>query len=283
MARIRTTKPEFWTSQQVVECSRDARLLFIGLWNFCDDAGRHPASAMRLKMEVLPADDVPLEVIRDWINELLSHDLIRLYVVSGQQFWQVTGWHHQRIDKPNVRFPAPTEFVDHSTNGIGTVGNHSTPEPEPEPEMDLEGKCNRNRNRKPGACAKTVFGKVTTELLRDTAGLLAWLVEAAAIAETNLHDSEADRLNVLGISERCLEHGKKPAALFVSLVRKCDWAKITHPQENRARDRLRDYKGTKVRGRDRAAGPSSPQPVKNAVSRLAKLAGIDGNGAATNH
>jgi hypothetical protein len=44
MARIRTIRPEFWTSEQVTECSMPARLLFIGLWNFCDDGGRMPYS-----------------------------------------------------------------------------------------------------------------------------------------------------------------------------------------------------------------------------------------------
>lgn len=34
MARIRTIKPEFWTSEQVMGCAPLARLLFIGLWNF---------------------------------------------------------------------------------------------------------------------------------------------------------------------------------------------------------------------------------------------------------
>jgi hypothetical protein len=49
MARIRTVKPEFWTSEQVMELSPLARLAFIGMWNFCDDAGVHTASAKRLK------------------------------------------------------------------------------------------------------------------------------------------------------------------------------------------------------------------------------------------
>ena len=30
-----------WTSEQIVECSPIARLLFIGMWNFCDDGGNH--------------------------------------------------------------------------------------------------------------------------------------------------------------------------------------------------------------------------------------------------
>ena len=55
MARIRTIKPEFWTSEQVVECSPTARLLFIGLWNFCDDAGNQPASAKQSRCRFFPA------------------------------------------------------------------------------------------------------------------------------------------------------------------------------------------------------------------------------------
>jgi hypothetical protein len=56
-SRMRTVKPEFWTSEQVVECSPNARLLFIGLWNFCDDSGIHPAATKRLKRDVFPADN----------------------------------------------------------------------------------------------------------------------------------------------------------------------------------------------------------------------------------
>jgi hypothetical protein len=45
MARHRVVKPEFFTNEQVVECSTNARLLFVGMWCFCDDGGVHPASA----------------------------------------------------------------------------------------------------------------------------------------------------------------------------------------------------------------------------------------------
>ncbi|KKK60207.1 hypothetical protein LCGC14_3026700, partial [marine sediment metagenome] len=42
MARIRTVKPDFWTSEDVAAVSRNARLLFIGLLNFADDVGNGP-------------------------------------------------------------------------------------------------------------------------------------------------------------------------------------------------------------------------------------------------
>lgn len=105
MARIRTIKPEFWTSEQIVECSRDARLMFVGMLNFCDDSGVHPASCKRLKMEVFPADDINSDSIRRLIDELLANDLITEYTVENKEFWRVTGWQHQKIDKPTYKFP----------------------------------------------------------------------------------------------------------------------------------------------------------------------------------
>jgi hypothetical protein len=111
MARIRSIKPEFWSSEQIVECSTTARLLFIGLWSFSDDAGNHPASIKRIKMEIFPADDFDDTQIAGWIEELISsHDedgigLICRYSANDKMYFHVTGWHHQRIDKPTYRFP----------------------------------------------------------------------------------------------------------------------------------------------------------------------------------
>ncbi|MEM5330361.1 hypothetical protein VSR34_27695 [Paraburkholderia sp. JHI2823] len=107
MARIRTIKPEFWTSGQVMELSRDARLAFIGLLNFCDDAGIHPASPKRLKAEVFPADDLDADSIAALVREMISCGLVAEYSFDGESFWIVTGWHHQKIDQPTYKFPRP--------------------------------------------------------------------------------------------------------------------------------------------------------------------------------
>ncbi len=108
MSRIRTIKPEFWTSEQVVSCSPIARLLFIGLWNFSDDNGVHPASYVRLKAEVFPVDNFSIEEVKCWIGELIANDLLREYAVENKVFWIVTGWKsHQRIDRPTYRHPLP--------------------------------------------------------------------------------------------------------------------------------------------------------------------------------
>lgn len=108
MARIRTIKPEFWTSEQVTECSPNARLLFIGLLNFCDDSGVHPESVKRLKMEVFPSDDFTTLHVAGMVEELLSAGLLELYAVADKGYWRVTGWRqHQRIDQPTFKHPLP--------------------------------------------------------------------------------------------------------------------------------------------------------------------------------
>lgn len=88
-----------------MECSANARLAFIGMWNFCDDGGNHPASAKRLKAEVFPTDALTIEFIYGCIDELIDQGLVRLYEADGKAYWHVTGWHHQRIDQPTYKFP----------------------------------------------------------------------------------------------------------------------------------------------------------------------------------
>jgi len=105
MARIRSIKPEFWTSEQVMNCSPMARLLFIGLWNFCDDAGNHVASAKTIKANVFPGDDITSTDVQRMLDELSSNQLIVYYSFENKDFLHVTGWRHQKIDRPTYKHP----------------------------------------------------------------------------------------------------------------------------------------------------------------------------------
>ncbi len=105
MARIRTVKPEFWSSEQIMELSIDTRLLFIGMWNFCDDGGNHPASMKTLKAEIFPSDNIDLKEIRRMLDELSTNNLLCLYENEGKYYFHVSGWHHQRIDRPLPKHP----------------------------------------------------------------------------------------------------------------------------------------------------------------------------------
>jgi hypothetical protein len=112
MSRIRTVKPEFWTSEQVMECSPMARLTFIGMWNFCDDNGVHPASCKTLKAQIFPADDFTAADIQKLINELLQQRLLLEFLAEDRAWWWVTGWRHQLINRPSKsRFPLPPGYT----------------------------------------------------------------------------------------------------------------------------------------------------------------------------
>jgi hypothetical protein len=120
MARIRNVKPEFWTHDDVLHCSRDARLLFIGMWNFCDSNGVHPAKALTLRCEVFPGDeDVTVAMVQGWVAELISAGLVEEFR-SGEEsgdraYWFIPGFRrHQLIDpkKERPKHPEPTNHKD---------------------------------------------------------------------------------------------------------------------------------------------------------------------------
>lgn len=117
MARIRSIKPEFWTSPQVVECSPTARLLFIGMWTFCDDSGVHPYDCRRLKMQVFPGDDIPIGDITTLVGELIDAGLLISYQVANVGYLRVSGWKHQRIEKPSFKYPLESGQVPPAKGG----------------------------------------------------------------------------------------------------------------------------------------------------------------------
>jgi hypothetical protein len=124
MSRIRSIKPEFWTSAQVIDCAPITRLFFIGLWNFCDDHGHHPANEKQLKALIFPGDDIDLPAIRKMVDELLRAGLLTKYDVDNKAYLFVTGWHHQKIDRVQPsKFPYPDgsirrSFDECAANGI---------------------------------------------------------------------------------------------------------------------------------------------------------------------
>jgi hypothetical protein len=135
MSRIRTVKPDFWVSEQVLSCSPLTRLLFIGMWNFCDDNGVHPASYVRLRAEIFPGDNYALDDIKHWIGELISSGLVREYVVENITYWIVTGWKkHQRIDRPTYKHPLPLsdikKITDNSSNTHRVIIDDSATTPQ---------------------------------------------------------------------------------------------------------------------------------------------------------
>lgn len=98
--RIRTIKPETFTSESLAQCSRDARLAFIALWTICDDYGRHRADARLIKGAVFPFDDdVTPDDVTLWLKELEREGMICRYTDGQREYLHVMSWEkHQRVD-----------------------------------------------------------------------------------------------------------------------------------------------------------------------------------------
>lgn len=109
--RIRTIKPEFWESENLGNISRDARLLFIGLFSSCDDHGRTRASSRILASRLFPYDEDAFKLLPKWLEELKQKKCVKVYVVEGETYLCIPNWlKHQKIDRPtDSKLPAPEE------------------------------------------------------------------------------------------------------------------------------------------------------------------------------
>jgi hypothetical protein len=76
MARIRTIKPEFFTSEDIVGMTPYARLLYIALWCEADKAGRLCWKPATFKMRYMPGDNVDIGAL---CKEIIDAGLVVLY------------------------------------------------------------------------------------------------------------------------------------------------------------------------------------------------------------
>jgi hypothetical protein len=129
MARIRSIKPEFCSSETIASLPHRTRLHFAMLWTFADDAGRGVDNPRLIKAALWPLDDdITPDEIATMQGELESRKLIGRYEVDGRRYFVVTNFgEHQHPSKPQPsKLPAPSEgvpssFPDPSGNGSGTV------------------------------------------------------------------------------------------------------------------------------------------------------------------
>ncbi len=133
MARIRSIHPGLWTDETYVSLSPFARLLFLGIWNECDDMGSFEWSPVKLKMRLLPADSVDAPALLD---ELLEARCIMSYEVGGKRYGAVRNFcQYQRPKKPNSVHPQ-TEVV---RNWVNTEARSTRDGGEPDTPSDTSG------------------------------------------------------------------------------------------------------------------------------------------------
>ena len=137
MARIRTIKPKFFDDLKIGRLSRDARLLYIGLWIFADDCGVIIADMYWLRSKVFPYDQIQMQQFEKWIAELVKTGFICLFSYKDEEFiYLPTFTRHQKIDKPNYEdLNVPKNLLDKLIGQIGeqsennrrTIGEQSPP------------------------------------------------------------------------------------------------------------------------------------------------------------
>lgn len=76
MARIRTIKPEFFTSEDIVSLDSLTRLLYIATWCEADKEGRLVWKPMTFKLRYFPADNCDIQAM---CQTLLERGLVVLY------------------------------------------------------------------------------------------------------------------------------------------------------------------------------------------------------------
>jgi hypothetical protein len=110
MARIRSIKPEFFTSLTIGSLSERARLAFIGIWTFVDDYGRAVDDARLVKAAVFPLDDrITVKAVAEVIDELVAAGRLGRYEAGGRHYFVVANWNeHQKIDRrTSSKLPPP--------------------------------------------------------------------------------------------------------------------------------------------------------------------------------
>jgi uncharacterized phage protein (TIGR02220 family) len=111
MARNRMIKVDFWADEKVGKMSITARLMFIGIWSFCDDSGVCRASAAFLRSHIFQHDDLSLSEVSLCIAEMVKQKLVTLTEYSGESFLRVNNFlRHQTINRPSAfRFISETD------------------------------------------------------------------------------------------------------------------------------------------------------------------------------
>ena len=115
MARIRSIKPGFCTSEDIAQLTIPCRLHFAMLWTYADDEGRGIDNPRLLKGALWPLDDHIDHAAIDAFHDELEHThrIVR-YELDGRRYFQINDFKkHQHPTRPvKSELPAPPECVN---------------------------------------------------------------------------------------------------------------------------------------------------------------------------
>lgn len=127
MSRIRSIHPGLWTDEDFVTLSPLARLLYMGIWNECDDKGIFEWKPLTLKMRLLPGDNADVAQL---LAEIEAIGAVRRYEIAGKAYGAVRNFcKFQRPKKPNNIHPVGPEILTY----VGHSGEFEASEVSPVP------------------------------------------------------------------------------------------------------------------------------------------------------
>lgn len=109
MARIRAIKPEFWSSPNH-PADPWARLLYIAMWNWADDAGVGTANLRELAGFAFPNEDqIDTGAMRRLCADIAAHYGAQFYTVGARPYFAIPTWRdHQKFDnRRGGKHPGP--------------------------------------------------------------------------------------------------------------------------------------------------------------------------------
>lgn len=116
MPRIRSLKPEFWSSPGIETISPWARLLYMAMWNWADDAGRGTCNLRELQSFAFPHDEESEDVgtsdgFRRVMSEVRGQFGVVFYKVNGRPYYEIPSFvGHQRNERvAKGKYPTSSE------------------------------------------------------------------------------------------------------------------------------------------------------------------------------
>lgn len=213
MPRIRTIKPDFFTSDTVSSLRLRTRLTWVGLWTHCDDYGRCRDNVKLIKAAVWPLDDVSLRDIESDITDLDSAGVLFRYAVGDKRYIQITNWEeHQKVDRPSKSaIPAPSELpLNHAPAELPADTRDGLASPRESASRARDGKGKEGNGREGNARADAreppprTCGQHATTAVPPKCGQCA--------DARRLHDAwYADRNTRADSAPRCDRHDDQPA------------------------------------------------------------------------
>lgn len=114
MARIRTIKPEFFTSSDIIELTPLARLFYISLWCEADREGRLSWNRKTLRFRYFPSETE--KSFNAAVDELIASELVNLYKVDSREYCEIPSFlDHQSINNRESESKIPPKDDDSET------------------------------------------------------------------------------------------------------------------------------------------------------------------------